>query len=62
MDEKVICCKCDLEMRLEKTTFSYLGHNFVADILRCPRCKQVFIPEDLVKGKMHEVEALLEDK
>ncbi len=45
-----------------KAYFSYLDHSFHTDLLRCPRCGQVFIPEELVKGKMQEVEMALEDK
>jgi hypothetical protein len=35
---------------------------FPVDLLRCPKCRQVFIPEELARGKMSEVEKLLEDK
>ena len=41
---------------------SYLGSMFPVDLRRCPKCGQVFIPEELVLGKMSEVEKLLEDK
>ncbi len=61
-EEKLICFRCDVELKPEKTTFSYLGHHFFADILKCPSCKQVYIPEDLARGKMARVEMELEDK
>jgi len=57
-----ICHKCQKEMIPQKTDFSYLGHSFYTDILRCPDCGQVYIPEDLVKGRIAEVEMQLEDK
>lgn len=60
--KRMICCKCQIEMEPKKTNFSYLGHSFSTDILKCPKCEQVFIPEELVKGRMAEVEMQLEDK
>lgn len=60
--QKLICCECRVEMKPEQVTFSYLGHHFFADILRCPACKLVYIPEELARGKMAEVEMELEDK
>ncbi len=59
---KLICDKCREEMVLAPTNFTYLGHAFRTEVLRCPACGQVFIPEDLVKGRMAEVELMLEDK
>lgn len=56
------CCKCDKEMELKRTNFSYLGHTFYTDLPKCPQCGQVYISEDLVKGRISEVEMQLEDK
>lgn len=61
-EKKIICRRCNLEMEPAQTFFDYLGHNFHTDILRCPKCKEVYIPEELVKGRMAEVEQELEDK
>lgn len=58
----VICCKCQKEMKPAKTYFKYLEHSFFTNILKCPECGQVYIPEQLVKGRMAEVEMQLEDK
>ncbi len=60
-DEK-ICLLCKKTMVKQKTDFTYLGHSFHTDVLRCPDCGQVYIPEDLVNSRMKEVETLLEDK
>ena len=60
--EKLICCRCNKELVPTQTFFDYLGHNFHTDILRCPECGEVYIPESLVKGRMAEVEPELEDK
>ena len=45
-----------------KVNISYLGNVFPVDLLRCPRCGLVFVPEELALGKMADVEKLLEDK
>lgn len=61
-DERIICVKCNTALVKTKTDFSYLKHNFNTELLRCPVCGQVYIPETLVKGKISEVEMALEEK
>jgi hypothetical protein len=61
-NKKLICHKCNKELELKKVNFSYLGHQFFTDLPCCPECKQVFISEELVKGRISEVEMQLEDK
>jgi uncharacterized C2H2 Zn-finger protein len=56
------CARCDMELAMEKIVFSYLGQTVAHEVPACPRCGKVFIPEELAKGKMAEVEELLEDK
>ena len=58
----MICDLCQVPLEPMKTHFSYLGHAFHTEILRCPECGQVYIPESLAKGRMAEVEMNLEDK
>lgn len=60
--EDLVCVKCDLPMEAGKVNISYLNGMFPVDLLRCPKCGLVFIPEELAIGKMAEVEQLLEDK
>lgn len=60
--EKLLCEKCKIEMVPLELEFSYLSRSFRHKVLRCPTCGQVYIPEDLAKGRMSEVETLLEDK
>ena len=63
IDKKIwSCTKCSLPLEMAKVAISYLGNEFPVDLLRCPGCGLVFIPEDLALGKMAEVEKLLEDK
>jgi YgiT-type zinc finger domain-containing protein len=61
-EKKLICYKCQKELELKKTNFSYLGHIFFTEVPRCPQCGLVFISEDLVKGRISEVEMQMEDK
>ena len=60
--EKLVCGRCSLEMEPMEAHFAYLGRSFKYKALRCPGCGQVYIPEDLAKGRMREVETALEEK
>lgn len=64
MDEKskLICDKCQVEMEKIDAQFRYISKSFRHKVLRCPQCGQVYLPEDLVTGRMAEVEKKLEDK
>jgi hypothetical protein len=57
-----VCADCKVPLQLGKMDVSYLGNSFPVDLLRCPKCGQVLIPEELALGKMAEVEKALEDK
>ncbi len=61
-DEKWKCRKCGCPLVEEKVVFDYLGHTFSKELPRCPVCKKVMISPELAKGKMAEVELILEDK
>lgn len=61
-NEMLICYRCQIELKPQKTHFNYLGHNFFTTLLRCPECGEVYIPKDLVKGRISDVEMQLEDK
>ncbi len=62
MSEKLICAKCNVELVPKTINLNYLGHSLTNDFPCCPVCGQPYIPPDIVSGKMHEVETLLEDK
>ena len=62
MEEKLICDKCNVEMQLIEVQFKYLSRSFRYKVPRCPQCGQVSLPEELVNGRMSEVEALIEEK
>lgn len=64
MEEKqtLICDKCQVELAISEVKFSYLDRSFRHKVHRCPQCGQVFIPEELVAGRMSQVEIQLEEK
>ncbi len=59
---KLICQKCKQELVLGKVTVTYLAGKFPIELLKCPGCGMVYVPEALATGKMLEVEQALEDK
>jgi len=64
MEEKqiLICDKCKVEMQDSEVQFSYLDRSFRHKVQRCPQCGQVYLPEELVTGRMIDVEEQLEEK
>ncbi|WP_027400409.1 DVU_1557 family redox protein [Anaerovorax odorimutans] len=64
MEEKqtLICDKCNVGMEDKEVQFKYLNRSFRHKVKRCPKCGQVYIPEDLAEGRMKEVEGILEEK
>lgn len=49
-------------MQLIEVQFKYLSRSFRYKVPRCPQCGQVSLPEELVNGRMSEVEAMIEEK
>ena len=62
MEEELIGDKCNVEMQLIEVQFKYLSRSFRYKVPRCPQCGQVSLPEELVNGRMSEVEAMIEEK
>lgn len=58
----IVCGKCKVPLKNSKVIISYLGNNFPVELLKCPQCDLVYIPESLAVGKMLQVEKTLEDK
>jgi predicted RNA-binding Zn-ribbon protein involved in translation (DUF1610 family) len=56
------CVACGQPLERGKVDVSYLGNSFQVELLKCPNCGLVLIPEELALGKMAEVEKALEDK
>ncbi len=57
-----LCANCNVPLVVGKVDVAYLDNAFPVDLLKCPNCGLVLIPEDLALGKMLEVEKQLEDK
>ncbi|MEG0156863.1 MAG: DNA-binding protein [Anaerovoracaceae bacterium] len=64
MEEKqtIICDRCKVPLEEHDAQFSYLDRTFRHKVLRCPICGQVSLTEEIVGGRMKEVEALMEEK
>jgi hypothetical protein len=60
--EGVMCAKHCVPLEPGKIELTYQGHTFPVDMLCCPVCGEMWIPEDVAKGKMLEVEQTLEEK
>lgn len=60
--EQWACARCGVPLKPAKVMIAYLGSAYPVDLLKCPRCGLVLIPEELALGKMVEVEKALEDK
>ncbi|MEL7567381.1 MAG: DVU_1557 family redox protein [Dehalobacterium sp.] len=56
------CEKCKVVLKKGKVNITYLKSTFPVELLKCPKCGQVFISEELALGKIAEVEKTLEDK
>ena len=59
---RLICGRCRVPLEDRRVDFEYLGSSFHTEALRCPVCGLVYLPEELVRGRMREVEYQLEDK
>lgn len=60
--KKLLCHACGVELVEGKADFHYMGHAFVADVPRCPKCGYVYVSEALADGRIKDVEAALEEK
>ncbi len=58
----LLCSACGIPLEPGKVHIKYMKSTFPAELLRCPQCGLVYIPEELALGKMAEVERTLEDK
>ena len=61
-DEQLICGKCRVPLVPKNITMEYLGHQIKQDFPCCPVCGEIYISEEFARGKMHDVETMLEDK
>jgi hypothetical protein len=45
-----------------RASAAYLGYRFPVELPGCPVCGKLYVPEDLVKTKVTELETMLEEK
>ncbi len=60
--QTLICDKCQIEMEELEAEFLYLNKTFRHKVRRCPKCGQIYLSEEIVSGRMKDVEKKLEDK
>ncbi len=61
-ESSLVCIKCGMPLKPRTATLGYLGHKFSLQVPQCPECGQIYLTEELVRGKISEVEESLEDK
>ena len=59
---QMLCGRCNLGLVKSKVKLMYLNMKFEEDLYKCPKCGQVFVPEQLATGKILDVEMALEEK
>jgi hypothetical protein len=59
---KLVCNKCQQEMVMAAVEVFYLGAKFEIELMKCPSCGLVYVPDSLATGRMAQVELSLEDK
>ncbi len=60
--EGLVCAKCQLPLAPGKAHITYMKSTFPVELLCCPHCHAVYVPEELALGKMLAVEKTLEEK
>ena len=51
-EKQMKCSICDRPLEEAGVKFSYLGSTFALTALRCPVCGNIYIPEELVDGRI----------
>jgi len=61
-EDGLYCFRCDEPLVSDKVFMNYLTNTFPTQLLKCPVCGLIYIDEDLVMNKAHEVEKTIEEK
>jgi len=56
------CFRCNETLTSDKVFMNYLTNSFPTQLLKCSICGLVYIDEDMVMQKAHEVERTIEEK
>lgn len=62
VDPRLLCSRCNCTLEKIDVHVTYLDRHFSHKVPRCPKCGQVYIPEDLANGRMLQLEKSLEEK
>lgn len=60
--QQMKCNKCRCSLTLSEVRFSYLGSYVSIEALRCPKCGNILISEELVDERIRSCEIFLEDR
>ncbi len=61
-ENKLICKRCNVPLEEIEAKFTYLEKHFSHKVPRCPQCGQVYFTEELVQGKIRQLEYSMEEK
>ena len=62
IDEGWHCQKCGVRLEPVSVNVDYMGASFFVELPGCPKCGLILVDEELARGRMLEVEKILEDK
>jgi hypothetical protein len=57
-----LCALCQVELQEREVKLRYLAVEFTVPLPACPVCGQVYISEEVARGRVREVEEMLESK
>jgi hypothetical protein len=60
--DKIKCKKCGVYLEMIEVSAVYLGYRFPVELPGCPSCGRIYVPEDLVRTRIAELETMLEEK
>lgn len=61
-ENRMSCGICGCKLEPAGVSFSYLDSKFALTAMRCPKCGNIFISEELADGRIHYTESFLEDR
>jgi len=56
------CGRCGTALVMRSVTVKYLAASFPVELPSCPTCRMTLVSEELARGRMAEVERIMEDK
>jgi hypothetical protein len=59
--DNIVYTKCKFSVGMIESSFDYLGFYLIEKVLCCPKCRFVYITEELGKVKITQLETALEE-